>query len=175
MAQVSRRDALVEQHLRLIRPIALSIYSKLPAHTITMEDLEQMGSIGLMAAAERCDQRRKHLFTSYARAKIRGAMLDGIRDWIAESMHQAEIQVEMLDLPGANEDPETAAARAERDGALLRAVQDLPARQRLVIEMRFRDGLTQRATAAALGGVSQANVAALEGRGIRSLRQRLAA
>lgn len=62
----------------LVRPIATSIRAKVPAN-VELEDLIHDGICGLVDAARRFDVTRNVPFAAYAKHRIRGAILDGLR------------------------------------------------------------------------------------------------
>jgi RNA polymerase sigma factor FliA len=66
--------------LPLVRRMASQLKKRLPAH-VEMDDLVSLGAIGLLDAVRRFDPRRHVKIESYARYRIRGAILDGLRDW----------------------------------------------------------------------------------------------
>ncbi len=71
-------ERLVLAHLRLVRPIAKKVLAGLPAH-VELNDLIQDGMCGLVGAAQRYNSRRGVPFPLYAKHRIRGAILDGLR------------------------------------------------------------------------------------------------
>ncbi len=73
-------DKLVTANGALVRAIAVNIHSKLPVH-VELCDLVQEGMRGLIDAARRYDPRRGVAFTTYAKYRIRGAILDGLRQF----------------------------------------------------------------------------------------------
>jgi len=73
-------DKLVTTHGALVRAIAVNIHSKLPVH-VELCDLVQEGMRGLIDAAGRYDPRRGVAFTTYAKYRVRGAILDGLRQF----------------------------------------------------------------------------------------------
>ena len=73
-------DQLVTTHGALVRAIAVNIHSKLPVH-VELCDLVQEGMRGLIDAARRYDPRRGVAFTTYAKYRVRGAILDGLRQF----------------------------------------------------------------------------------------------
>jgi RNA polymerase sigma factor FliA len=75
---VSGKQQLILDHLSLVRPIAASIRSKLPDH-VELEELIHDGICGLVDAARRFDVARNVPFAAYAKHRIRGAILDGLR------------------------------------------------------------------------------------------------
>lgn len=73
------RKRLAERHLPLVRSMATKLKDHLPDH-LALEDLVAYGSKGLMEAAERYDPSRGNAFSTFAHYRIRGAMVDGMRD-----------------------------------------------------------------------------------------------
>lgn len=90
-ATLARRDndALVLQHAELVKRIAYHLAGRLPA-TIEVDDLIQAGMIGLIEAAAHYSAERGASFETYAGIRIRGAMLDALRqlDWTPRSVHR---------------------------------------------------------------------------------------
>lgn len=76
---VTQRNDIVMAHQHLIRPIACLVKRKVP-ESIGLDDLEQTGMLGLIEAAGRFDPYQAGSFVSYARLRIRGAMLD----WVSQ-------------------------------------------------------------------------------------------
>jgi RNA polymerase sigma factor for flagellar operon FliA len=77
-----QREALVLQHLPQVRLIARRIHDQLPDY-VSLDDLISMGVIGLLAAIDKFDPSLNVQLNTYAERKIRGAILDGLRetDW----------------------------------------------------------------------------------------------
>lgn len=74
---IKSRNALVTQHIGLVHKVAYS-YSK--KSTVALEDLEQIGIIGLIAACEKFDPSRGYKFSTYAVPLVRGEILHYLRD-----------------------------------------------------------------------------------------------
>lgn len=72
-------DGVFFDYLPLVRSIARQIYFRLPKYVI-FEDLVQAGTIGLLDAWQKYDCHRAVKFASYARIRIRGSILDSLRD-----------------------------------------------------------------------------------------------
>jgi RNA polymerase sigma factor for flagellar operon FliA len=70
------------EHLPLVRFIARRIHERLPQH-VPLEDLYSAGILGLLDAFGRFDPSQQVKFSTFARFRIRGAMLDSLRtlDW----------------------------------------------------------------------------------------------
>jgi RNA polymerase sigma factor for flagellar operon FliA len=71
-------DQLVTTHVWLVRAIAKKVLEKLPSH-VELNDLIEDGVFGLIAAAQRYDPARGIPFPLYAKHRIRGAIVDGLR------------------------------------------------------------------------------------------------
>jgi RNA polymerase sigma factor FliA len=82
-------EALIEQHMELVRRIAYHLLGRLP-DTVQGEDLIQAGVIGLLEAAQNYDADHNASFETYAGIRIRGAMLDEVRrsDWAPRSTYR---------------------------------------------------------------------------------------
>ena len=82
-----QRDELVIKYAPLVKSIVERIASKVPAYIADRDDLMNVGIIGLIAALGKFDEKRNVQFETYARYRIRGAVLDELRarDWIPRS------------------------------------------------------------------------------------------
>src|SRR5919108_5809906 len=74
------RDALIQAYAPHIKYIAQRLASRLPA-SVCLDDLISAGAIGLIDAIEKYDPTRGTAFKTYAELRIRGAMLDALREW----------------------------------------------------------------------------------------------
>jgi RNA polymerase sigma factor for flagellar operon FliA len=72
------RDALVQQHIGLVHHLAKRLHGSL-ADEADLDELISAGFGGLLAAADAFDPSRGFAFSTYAAARIRGAMLDELR------------------------------------------------------------------------------------------------
>lgn len=77
------------QNLVLVKRIAYHLKAHLPA-SIQVQDLIQTGTLGLIEAAKHYDPKKGAAFETYAGIRIRGYMLDELRnnDWIPRSVYQ---------------------------------------------------------------------------------------
>lgn len=82
-------NAQIEQYIPLVKRIAYHLMSRLPP-SVQQDDLIQAGLIGLLEALRNYDASQGASFQTYARIRIRGAMLDEIRknDWAPRSVHR---------------------------------------------------------------------------------------
>jgi len=74
----SDRDQLMVRLLPLVKRMALQMRERLPAH-VDLDDLVGAGVLGLIDAVRKFDARKHVKLESYARHRIRGAILDGLR------------------------------------------------------------------------------------------------
>ncbi|MBN2539065.1 MAG: FliA/WhiG family RNA polymerase sigma factor [Deltaproteobacteria bacterium] len=72
------RDKRVMQHAPLVKNIVERIAMRLP-RDVSSEDLIHVGIIGLIDALEKYDEKRNVRFETYAKFRIRGAILDELR------------------------------------------------------------------------------------------------
>jgi RNA polymerase sigma factor FliA len=88
-------NALLKQYSPLVRRLAHQMIAKLPAN-VEIDDLIQVGMIGLTDALSRFDSGQGVQFETFATQRIRGAMLDELRgtDWMSRGnrKHQRDIE-----------------------------------------------------------------------------------
>ncbi|MFM7313134.1 MAG: sigma-70 family RNA polymerase sigma factor [Cyanobium sp.] len=92
---LKRRNRLVVEHRDLVRPIALRYVSRCRE---ALEDLEQVGLLGLIRAAELYRRDVGTPFQGFARPHIRGAILHYLRDEappVRLPRRQAELQTRL--------------------------------------------------------------------------------
>jgi len=89
------RDALIEAHLSQVKFIAERLSAKLPP-SVDIDDLMGAGMLGLLDAVEKYDPAKGVMFKTYAEMRVRGAMLDSLRDldWAPRSMRRRAREVE---------------------------------------------------------------------------------
>ncbi len=73
------RDALIHHHIGLVRTVAGRLALRLPPH-VCLADLEAAGVPGFLMAIETYDPEKDVDFAAYAQARIRGAILDELRE-----------------------------------------------------------------------------------------------
>src|SRR6201997_1451091 len=91
----SERDVLINETLPLIKHIAHRVATRLPAN-IEIRDLINAGVLGLLDAVEKFDPERNVKFKTYAEVRIRGAILDSLRnlDWAPRSLRKKSKDLE---------------------------------------------------------------------------------
>ena len=89
------RDRLILHYAPLVKYVAGRVGSGLPAH-VEQADLVSYGTFGLIDAISRYEPSREIKFESYAMARIRGAIIDELRntDWIPRSVRMKARQFE---------------------------------------------------------------------------------
>jgi RNA polymerase sigma factor FliA len=89
------RDRLILHYAPLVKYVAGRVGSGLPAH-VEQADLISYGTFGLIDAITRYEPTREVKFESYAMARIRGAIIDELRntDWIPRSVRMKARQFE---------------------------------------------------------------------------------
>jgi RNA polymerase sigma factor FliA len=92
-----RRDRVVLEHLPLVRAIGVRVHENLPVH-VDLDDLIHAGIMGLFDAATRFDPEKNVSFSSYAKHRIKGAILDSLRqlDWASRDMRRRHKQLESV-------------------------------------------------------------------------------
>jgi len=90
-----RREALVLQHLPQVRLIAKRVHDRLPDY-VSLDDLISTGVIGLLSAIDNFDPSLNVQLNTYAERKIRGAILDGLRemDWAPREVRKKSRLIE---------------------------------------------------------------------------------
>jgi RNA polymerase sigma factor for flagellar operon FliA len=90
-----RADAALRRYLPLVRQVARQLLGRVIA-SADLEDLVSCGTLGLIDALGRYEPAREALFSTYARIRIRGAILDHLReiDWVPRSVREKAAAVE---------------------------------------------------------------------------------
>jgi len=91
------RDRIVLDHLSLVKAIAVRVHENLPVH-VELDDLVHAGVLGLFDAAIKYNPTKKVVFHSYAKYRIKGAILDSLRqmDWASRDLRKRHKQVESI-------------------------------------------------------------------------------
>jgi RNA polymerase sigma factor for flagellar operon FliA len=196
-AAVVSREA-IEAHLPLVHQVVRRFLRKLPSN-VCRDDLVSAGVFGLMDALRKNGGGDGPAFEWYARVRIRGAIVDALRqqDWLSRRARWAAASgggerggvaatgVVSFDDLGAGEQAaamadEGAASPSERAEAsetrsrLEQAVAQLPDRERLIVSMHYFEGVLFKDIGALLG-VSEPRVSQLHARAMGKLRAQLQA
>lgn len=224
------KNQLVTHYAPLVKRIAYHLMAKLPA-SVQVEDIIQNGMLGLLDAINRYEEGLGAQFETYAVQRIRGAMLDGLRenDWLPRSLrrdmrrieaavHALEQQygrqptekelAESLGMPlpeyqkmlqeargyqlvyfedftdegeedylerhfvGNQADPLEILMDAGMRSQLVKAIEDLPEREKTVMGLYYEEDLNLREIGEVLG-VSESRVCQLHSQAIARLRSRI--
>lgn len=124
---MSDDDRFIEEYRPLVMKIARQIYHELAMNT-PLDDLVADGMKGLIQARKRFDPTRGVQFNTFAYYRIRGAVLDGIRDmaYLSRRAHQKrkqhEAALQVLEELGSGLDQSPEAQRTKEDA--LKALDD---------------------------------------------------
>ncbi|MCC6923914.1 MAG: RNA polymerase sigma factor FliA [Nitrosomonas sp.] len=93
---VKNKEDFLEEFTPLVKRIAYHMMAKLPA-SVQVDDLIQAGMIGLLDAITRYEGSYGRQFESYAAQRIRGSILDELRDadWLPRSIRKKMRQIEV--------------------------------------------------------------------------------
>jgi RNA polymerase sigma factor for flagellar operon FliA len=93
--QSAERERLILEHLPQVRLIARRIHEKVP-ESVSLEDLVSTGVVGLITAIDNFDAGHNVKLKTYAEYKIRGAILDSLRelDWAPRQKRKKAKQIE---------------------------------------------------------------------------------
>lgn len=114
------REELILAHYPLVRTIASRMIRRFPA-SVDLDELVNVGALGLIDAVDRFDPSRNVPFKAYAEIRIRGAIVDALReaDWVPRSVRRKVNRIE--------------AAREK----LLRALDRAPTREEMAKELEI--------------------------------------
>jgi RNA polymerase sigma factor FliA len=93
----AQRDELITEHLYLVQTIAVHVRRSISVH-VELDDLIHAGMMGLFDAASKYQVEKEVSFSTYAKHRIRGAILDSLRqlDWASRDMRKRYKQVESV-------------------------------------------------------------------------------
>ncbi|MFM7204595.1 MAG: sigma-70 family RNA polymerase sigma factor [Myxococcota bacterium] len=89
------RNAMILEYYPLVKSIAYRLVSRFPSN-VDVEDLITVGTLGLIDAIDRYNPERQDSFKAYAELRIRGAIIDALRqqDWVPRSQRQRAQELE---------------------------------------------------------------------------------
>ncbi|MBI3666333.1 MAG: FliA/WhiG family RNA polymerase sigma factor [Acidobacteria bacterium] len=92
-----QRDAIVIDHLPLVKAIAGRVRENLPVQ-VELDDLVHAGILGLFDAVQKYDPTKRVAFHLYAKHRIRGAILDSLRqlDWASRDLRKRYKRIEAM-------------------------------------------------------------------------------
>ena len=224
------KDECIKEYAPLVKRIAHHLMLRLPS-SVSVDDIIQAGMIGLLDAAGRYDEFRGAQFETFAAQRIRGSMLDELRqaDWMPRSLRRdmrrvetamsklqqffgrtptesevakelglplAEYQQMLFESRGAqlvyyedfhtegeedffdrydfdsDADPLTLLQDEHFRGALIKAIDNLPERERMLMGMHYEQEMNLREIGEVIG-VSESRVCQLHTQAVSRLRSML--
>ncbi|QHI97978.1 FliA/WhiG family RNA polymerase sigma factor [Xylophilus rhododendri] len=89
------REAMLKQYVPLVRRLAHHMIAKLPPN-VEIDDLIQVGMMGLAEALSRYQVTQGVQFETFATQRIRGAMIDELRegDWMSRGSRKSQKDIE---------------------------------------------------------------------------------
>jgi RNA polymerase sigma factor FliA len=128
------REDRILQHLPLVRGIAHRVRERLPVQ-VELDDLVHAGVMGLFDAVDRFQPDKNVVFHLYAKHRIRGAILDSLRqlDWASRDQRKrfksidSAVHEQGQKLGRAPNDAEVAAGLGISEAELVRQKRDLQA------------------------------------------------
>jgi RNA polymerase sigma factor FliA len=117
------RDEVIIKFSPMVKYVAGRISMKLP-ESVELDDLIQVGVLGLIDAVSKYDPKRGIKFQTYAEFRVRGAILDELRatDWVPRAVRQVASQIQGIyqDIEGKKGAPAEDEDVAERMGVSLK-------------------------------------------------------
>jgi RNA polymerase sigma factor FliA len=179
---IALRNRLVESYLADMKKVAMAYHRTLPKH-VEWEDVYADAVMGLMQAVERFDPARGVKFTAYAVRRVRGAIVDGIRDRdFASRSHRAKMnrgegfftvdgfadiaekdsgkKTTVLDMLEAKDDPVTGFANTDFKDFVGNLCRYLTKREALLFRLYHVDGVSMAECGRAVG-ISESMVSVL--------------
>lgn len=181
----SAREKLIVHNLRLVVYIA----KKFESSGVSLDDLISIGTIGLIKAVNTFSPEKNIKLATYASRCIENEILMYLRKIASQKMVVSLDEPLNVDWDGnelmladvLGSDGDEISREIEEDDEkriLMQIIEDLPEREKTIIEMRFgignKEELTQKEVADIMG-ISQSYISRLEKRIIRKLGNRLKA
>ena len=174
------RRQLIERHLPLVRALAPRFAGRGEA----VDDLVQVGAVGLIKAVDRFDPTRGTSLAAYAVPTIQGEIRRHLRDnahllrlprdreELARALALPPVSIEASGIAVADAAAERRLERGEERALIERGLRNLGRRERRIVRLRYFGGLSQRRIAAEVG-LSQVHVSRLLRESLRTLRREL--
>ncbi len=187
-------EKLIHDHMPLVKIIARRFAKRLPA-SVAQDDLLGAGALGLIDSVVRRRGDDESAFACYTRIRIRGAIFDELRshDWLprrSRSTDQPEkagpprpVAVIHFDDLGTEADrtpadrsmatnPLNALTEKRRAMTLKQELDQLPARDRLVLHLHYFKGMRLKEIGRLLG-VSEARISQIHHRALGQLKPKI--
>jgi RNA polymerase sigma factor FliA len=141
--EIQSRDKLIMQYYPMVRRVSFRMVRRLPRH-VDVEDLVNIGMLGLIDAVDRFEPGRAQSFSAYARIRVQGAIVDEMRknDWVPRSVRdragrldraRQELKLQL------NHEP-TAEQLAERLGITTQRLEELYRTADIRVLVSMEDG-----------------------------------
>ena len=193
------RNALIRQYQPLVRKLAHHMMAKLPA-SVQVDDLIQVGLIGLSEALTRYEATQGVQFETFATQRIRGAMIESeiaqelgmsLADYqtllgkvrgtqlvyledMSRGSDNEEGFLEHHDVADDAGDPMAVLRDQRLRESLVAAIKNLPEREQFVMSMYYEQDMNLKEIAAVLG-VTESRVCQLHNQSIARLRAKMRA
>ena len=185
LVELDASDLKIDLQVEMVRRIAYAMARHLPSH-VDIDELVGLGNLGLVEARVRFDESRGVPFPAFAAQRIRGAMLDGLRqvdpltrDERARVRREEEVSpVTLVEFTAAHDYPTGDVAADEliadhETMSLVRgAMETLSARERYVAMRYFFDEQPLKSVGEELG-VTESRVCQIVGEAVAHLRKAL--
>jgi len=186
-------DEEIARHMPIVLQAAASLKRKLPFN-VQRDDLVAAGAYALMESLRRATTTDAAAFECYLRIRIRGAMMDELRqqDWLPRRMREeisqglslhGDARVVGIDETVSSDElsladtlapsPIEHVLAANRSRLVEDAVRKLPPRERTVVQLHYFSDVRFKQIGALLG-VSEPRISQLHSRALQRLRDMLA-
>jgi RNA polymerase sigma factor for flagellar operon FliA len=168
VVESSNRDAMILEHMPNVRYMAAALKRRMTPD-VELDDLISAGTIGLIEAVDKFEN-RGFRFATYARYRVRGAMIDSLR---ARNQRGKEVRARLDEnawqsIPDDSPSPFGRYEKTELEAV----INSLPDRERLIIVRFFFEGQPSHRIARQMG-ISEGRVSQLKSRALRTLRETL--
>jgi len=168
-----QNEKMLAQHGNAIRRIAMLMKVRMP--WADLDELLQWGAIGMLESIARFDESLGIDFVAFAKKRIKGAMLNGLRREGKLRRGEASFDIDQVDTSSfingtAARDPLSELLSGDHEQALTSALQALPKVEYQVIAMHYYEEMNNREIAAVLD-VSEGYATKIRQRALKSLAQ----
>ncbi|GAB0116658.1 sigma-70 family RNA polymerase sigma factor [Acidisoma sp. 7E03] len=160
-----------------VKRTALMLKARMP--WADLDELLQLGAVGMLEALQRFDQTRGIDFQAFCARRIRGAMIDGLRREGAIQRGETVFDTEVVEVAAVQsgdspEDPLLQLSRADDKKQIAAALKTLPPLEYRVLALHFYEDMNNREIAAILN-ISEGYASRIRKRALEDLAARLTA
>jgi RNA polymerase sigma factor for flagellar operon FliA len=178
----------VARHMPIVRRVVARFLRRVPPNVLR-DDLMAAGTVGLIDSLRKNGGDEGPVFETYARIRIRGAILDELRaqDWLPRRVRRAiekegeggacVVCIEDLDPAdrasvedSKGDTAETLLIAGRESARIEQAIEQLPERERLILKMHYFQDVRFKDIGALLG-VSEPRVSQLHSRALSQLKK----